>query len=391
MPEVSAVNVQVSSSPPRSLAGAAPALPPGSTPEAAALRDIPGISAVYMRQLLDIGERWGSSRAALVHNVGLSYAQLERDDARVSSRQMGRVARRITRLTGRDDIGMAFGMAFRPQDFGQLGHALMASATLGDALLVMYRYRHMLVHDVDRTIDITPAWVTLNLHARYDMEPTRQSFFESLLVVLYRVAVFLTARRLPEWQVSVDWQQPPYFEQYSSDLSPWTFGQPGIALRLPRSYLDLPLFMADEAALQRALEGVDFEMSRRERLSTDNVVAQVRALLKPGRGGFPDLKTVAASLCVSERSLNRRLKLAGTHFQALLDEARKTLAINMLLVRRWPLQQISNALGFTEPAAFTRAFTRWTGMTPTRYKQAHAGKAKPATPTVTGLTAESRN
>ncbi len=349
-----------------------------ASPESAALRDIPGISAIYMRQLLDIGERWGSTRAALVHNVGLSYSQLERADARVSSRQMGRVARRITRVSGREDIGMAFGMAFRPQDFGQLGHALMASATLGDALGIMYRYRHMLVHDVDRTIEITPAWVTMTLHARYDMEPTRQNFFEALMVVLYRMAVFLTARRLPEWQIIVDWPEPRYFDNYRAELGPWTFEQGSVALKLPRAYLDLPLFMADESALQRALEGVDFEFSRRERLSSENVVAQVRALLKPGRQGFPDLKTVAGSLCVSERSLNRRLKTAGTHFQALLDEARKALALNMLLVRRWPLQQISNALGFTEPAAFTRAFTRWTGMTPTQYRRTHEAGAADA-------------
>lgn len=342
------------------------------TSEATALRDIPGLSAVYMRQLLELGERWGASRTALVHNVGLTLSQLERPEARVSSRQMGRVARRIMRTTGRLDVGMAFGMGFRPQDFGQLGHALMACPTLGDALTVTYRYRQMIVQDVDRTLDITPAWVTMTFQAHYDMEPTRQTFFESLLVVMYRFAVFLTARRLPEWQVLVDWEEPPYFRQYRDELAQWSFGQSAIQLRIPRAYMNLPLFMADEAALQRALEGVGFELSRRERLNNDNVVAQVRALLRPGRQGFPDLKAVAASLCISERSLNRRLGEAGTHFQALLDEARKSVALNLMLTRQWPLQQISNAVGFAEPAAFTRAFRRWTGMTPTQYRRSQS-------------------
>lgn len=352
-------------------------MPSAVSSESTALRDLPGISAVYMRQLLDIGERWGATRAALVHNVGLTHTQLERPDARVSSRQMGRVARRIMRQTGRADIGMAFGMAFRPQDFGQLGHALMACPTLGQALTVIYRYREMLVRDVDRSLEVTPAWVTMTFHARYDMEPTRQIFFEALLVVMYRFSVFLTARCLPEWQVNVDWEAPPYFSQYASELTGWSFGQPAVQLRMPRAYLNLPLFMADEAALQRALEGVHFELSRRERLNADNVVAQVKALLRPGRQGFPDFKAVAASLCVSERSLNRRLGQAGTHFQALLDESRKALALNMLLNRQWPLQQISNALGFAEPAAFTRAFRRWTGQTPTAVRRAHFSENGP--------------
>lgn len=344
--------------------------------DAASVRDIPGIAAVYMRQLLEIGERWGATRGSLVHNVGLTHSQLERPDARVTSRQMGRVARRITRLTGRNDIGMAFGMSFRPQDFGLLGHALMASPTLGEALAVMYRYRHMVVMDVERSIDITPSWVTLTLHARYDMEPTRQNFFEALLVIMYRFAVFLTARSLPEWHIHVDWPRPPYFDAYSHELGPWSFDESAIRMRIPAAYLSLPLFMADEAALQHALEGVRLEMSRRERLSSDNVVAQVRALLRPGRQGFPDLRAVAGSLCVSERSLNRRLGQAGTHFQALLDEARRNLALNLLMNRQWPLQQISNALGFAEPAAFTRAFRRWTGVTPSEYRRTHSAESR---------------
>lgn len=332
-----------------------------------ALRDIPSISGVYMRQLLAVGQRWGATPSELTHNLGLTRAQIERPEARVTPRQMGRVAQRIGRMTGRPDVGMAFGMAFRPQDFGLLGHALMSCATFGEAMAILYKFRNMVIQDFDRQIEITPAWVTLTFVPKYDLGATRQSFFESFLVVLYRFSVFLTARTLAEWQILVDWPEPPYFGAYRNDLSQWHFGHDAVQVRLPRAYMDLPLFMADEAALQRALEGVGFEQSRRERLSADNVVSQVRALLRPGRQGFPSVKAVAGSLCVSERSLKRRLQEAGTSFQALLDESRKTLALSMMLEKQWPLQQVSNVLGFAEPAAFTRAFRRWTGLTPSHY------------------------
>jgi len=338
----------------------------GST---AALRDLPSIASVYMRQLLYLGQRWGAEPSDLTSGVGLTRSQLERSEGRVSSRQMGRVAQRIVRHTGRTDVGMAFGMNFRPQDFGMLGHATMSCATLGEAMAVLYKYRNMLLQDVDRTIDMTPRWVVLTFKERYDLSATRQTFFESFLVLFYRFSVFLTARNLSDWQVSVDWPEPKYFSDYRTQLCEWQFDQAGIQLRFPRAYLELPLFMADETALHRALEGIDFEQTRRERLNVENVVGQVRALLRPGRQGFPDLKAVSGSLCVSERSLKRRLQEAGTHFQNLLDEARFQMAKNLIREGKLPLQQISNALGFAEPAAFTRAFRRWAGCSPSQYRK----------------------
>ncbi len=334
-----------------------------------ALKDLPSIASVYMRQLLQLGQRWGAESSDLTNGVGLTRSQLERPEGRVSSRQMGRVAQRIVRHTGRPDVGMAFGMNFRPQDFGMLGHATMSCATLGEAMTVLYKYRNMLLQDVDRTIEMTPRWVILTFKERYDLSATRQTFFESFLVVFYRFSLFLTARNLSDWQVSVDWPEPKYFTDYRPQLCEWQFEQSAIQLRFPRAYLDLPLFMADEAVLHRALEGIDFEQTRRERLNAENVVSQVKALLRPGRQGFPDLKAVSGSLCVSERSLKRRLQEAGTHFQTLLDEARFQMAKNLIGEGKLPLQQISNALGFAEPAAFTRAFRRWAGCSPSQFRR----------------------
>ena len=69
-------------------------------------------------------------------------------------------------------------------------------------------------------------------------------------------------------------------------------------------------------------------------------------------------------LCLSDRTLKRRLRLEGTSFQARLDEARRCRANDLMSAGRLNLGEIAHVLGYSDPAAFTRAFKRWTGGRP---------------------------
>ncbi|HMY82724.1 MAG TPA: helix-turn-helix transcriptional regulator, partial [Agitococcus sp.] len=63
-----------------------------------------------------------------------------------------------------------------------------------------------------------------------------------------------------------------------------------------------------------------------------------------------------------------RLQQAGLGFQQLLDEARKRDAIKLLQNTSLTIEQIALRLGYTDPANFTRAFKKWTGDTPSKYR-----------------------
>jgi AraC-like DNA-binding protein len=62
--------------------------------------------------------------------------------------------------------------------------------------------------------------------------------------------------------------------------------------------------------------------------------------------------------------LNRRLKAEGTTFQKLLDEVRFDAACQLLDTSSIPIAEIAASLGYADPAAFSRAFRRWSGATP---------------------------
>jgi AraC-like DNA-binding protein len=111
-----------------------------------------------------------------------------------------------------------------------------------------------------------------------------------------------------------------------------------------------------------------------ERLSgaDDDVVERVRGeLLKAARVGMPGVADVARALGVGVRTLQRQLRAQGTNFGMLSDEVRVCLARQYLGDRVLTIAEIAYLLGFSEPSAFTRAFRRWTGTSPQRFR--HAG------------------
>ncbi|MEO5578194.1 MAG: helix-turn-helix transcriptional regulator [Sphingomicrobium sp.] len=73
---------------------------------------------------------------------------------------------------------------------------------------------------------------------------------------------------------------------------------------------------------------------------------------------------IAAELGVSRQTLYRRLRAEGTTFEDLLDRLRHRLALRYLRDERLSVKAAAYRLGFSEPAAFSRAFKRWTGASP---------------------------
>lgn len=77
---------------------------------------------------------------------------------------------------------------------------------------------------------------------------------------------------------------------------------------------------------------------------------------------------VASALCVSGATLRRQLRLEQTSYQKIADTVRCSLAKALLTASGLSTNDISEQLGFAAPSAFTRAFSDWTGLAPTRYR-----------------------
>jgi AraC-like DNA-binding protein len=138
-----------------------------------------------------------------------------------------------------------------------------------------------------------------------------------------------------------------------------------VALR--GSDLRLPIATADETLLSY-LDRLA-EQARQELSHDDTTADGVRRVLwQEMAGGNPAIGTVAARLGLSGRSLQRRLAEEGTSFKEVLDSFRRGIARRLLSERDVAVYEVAYLLGYSDPSAFHRAFRRWHGESPRRFR-----------------------
>lgn len=149
-------------------------------------------------------------------------------------------------------------------------------------------------------------------------------------------------------------------------------GSKRISVRLSRLALEARLPNADAFLLKRldaTLEGMLEDVPNAD--LAEQVKQRIRVLLSE-----KDIseELVAQPFNVSPRHLRRKLSETFTTYEKLLDEVRMELAIKLIQENRLNLGRIAFELGFLDPSSFTRAFRRWTGMSPTAFRDQTCGK-----------------
>ncbi|MFT5085329.1 MAG: AraC-like DNA-binding protein [Lentisphaeria bacterium] len=99
-----------------------------------------------------------------------------------------------------------------------------------------------------------------------------------------------------------------------------------------------------------------------------HVISEMRSRI----GHSPlDMKTIASTMHMSKRTLQRRLKYQGTSFMEIRDQLRKHYAILFLLVHLRNVDYIYTSLDFSDRASLTNAFKRWTGLCPRTFRKTY--------------------
>jgi AraC-like DNA-binding protein len=151
---------------------------------------------------------------------------------------------------------------------------------------------------------------------------------------------------------------------------PLVFDAPQNTLRFPAAWLE----RAPQLASPVTASHVSMQCARllEELRWNAGMTRQVYAEITRQPGHFPEIEDVARRLCMTSRTLRRRLEAEGATFSELVTAVRKTLAIDYLTTTLMTAEDIAEALGFSDVVAFRHAFKRWTGHTPKAYRQAHA-------------------
>lgn len=163
-------------------------------------------------------------------------------------------------------------------------------------------------------------------------------------------------------------RQAGEYEDYFN--APVRFGESEARFWLRNDHLQLRFPSADAAAHSMYRTMCDQQLQAQQASEgRDTLAERVSAHLALFNSGFPASEDVAKALDLSERSLRRQLADEGQSFRDLLAQARHAKARELLSQTTLPVEAVAQQLGYAEAAAFTRAFQRWQGMTPSAWRQ----------------------
>jgi len=260
---------------------------------------------------------------------------------------------------GVDDFGLQAGSA-SIEAFGDFSHRLLQASNLNQGLKLFCQLARCEYSRADFYVSAKPASVWF-CRGPIDGSDVEKKHVELLVLTMMIATVRLIA--------GPDWRPPEIFVQtrdsrgvygheslLASDLH---FGNRITAFEI-HCYL-LPRQMSPVA--------VPPSWSDYDRLDDDVVGAlrHVIACLPADRD--QDITHVAQTVGMSPRTLQRRLSEANTTFSALLEDVRMTTAMAMLADSSVKLRDIALLLRYSDQANFTRAFRRWTGVSPRAYRR----------------------
>jgi len=273
-------------------------------------------------------------------------------------------------LSGDPGLMIRLGQHIGIASFGSFGFALMSCANVRESVRLLLRYGQALIR---------PSWVVkeheggLLLRTRISFgTPKQQQLLTELLfsnvVSLGRSLYGSTVERAQGAEIQLHYSQPTHSACYHQAFDTTvTFDCEHSQLFLPAQVLDIPVRTANRT------EHIVFQQQCEQFLRGLNAVekttAEVRQLLIESAGDFLDIEQVAQCLHISERTLRRRLATESTNFRSIFDEIRDLLAREYLTKTELTIADIAHLLDYAETVSFRRAFMRWNGLSPIKYRQ----------------------
>jgi len=320
------------------------------------LSELPGI-------LCDLG----ADVEAIFQGSGIDVDSIS-PDLRMPFPDLLKLLDRAARMSGCPHLGLLFGARFEVvKHHGLIGELMQTAPTLKQALVDCVTWQ--LGYSSGAIVYLN------NLGDEYAFGYGTYEVSAPGTRVLYDVIVCIALRMVHELSNGTVKPIEAHFA-HSQDTDPTTYSR---LLKLPvffnrnrtciivdKSAMRITPPHANAEARQKLIAVIEHEIFDRKPSVSEKVGHAIRHSM---HYDGPTMQAVARKLAIHPRTLRRRLADEGNTFEALRDTVRYAVAREMLELTRVPVGEISAFLGFAFPGIFSTAFRRWSGRSPTAWRQ----------------------
>jgi AraC-like DNA-binding protein len=327
----------------------------------------PSVSSGYAGGLLAFAVSRGADRSRLLERSGIDPEALDDLDRRIAFPAYVALMREAKALTGDEALALHFAEVVAIESVSIVGLISQASGSMRDAFIQLNRYVRLIVDVGDGTRDRFEMVVAGGEPWLVDTRPNPNDFPELTESALAQLAFGPRRVGVPPFvkTLHVTHAEPSYRAEYERIFAaPVVFEAEWNGFQVERAVVNrdvapiLPRYafgvLTDRAdALLAELDGSESARGR--------VEDQLMPILHTGDAS---MTTIASRLGVSRQTLFRQLRAEGVTFERVIDELRHRLAIRYLSGSKVSVNETAYLVGFSDPASFSRAFKRWTGVSP---------------------------
>ncbi|MGA9795599.1 MAG: AraC family transcriptional regulator [Rhizomicrobium sp.] len=324
------------------------------------------VSAGLARGLFKLAVSEGADRAILLARAGIAEDDLADIDTRIPFANYVTLMRAGKDLAHDPALALHYGETSNFAEVSIVGLIGAASETMAEALQQLNRYGRLVIEFdggpnrfASERASSDSYWLIDTRKHPNDFPELTESTFARMICGPRALGIAQLARA-----VQVTHSKPNYAEEVERVFgAPVTYDAPRNAMLIDKKWTSFRIQTQPRYAfgvLSRYADQLlkDLEASKSTR-------GKVESLLMPKlHKGDASMDVIAEKMTMSRQTLFRRLKDEGTNFEKVLDELRQKLALDYLGTKKVSVNETAYLVGFSDPAAFSRAFKRWTGKSP---------------------------
>jgi len=327
------------------------------------------VGAGLARGLMAFAVAKGASRSELAARAGIDPADLSDQDNRIPFPKYVALMRAGKELANDPALALHYGAFNDMAEVSVVGLIANASETMIEAFAQLNRYGRLVIEfdgpaerfRLER--DAAGLWVVDNRENPNDFPELTESTWARMVCGPRALGIKQMIRA-----VHVTHEAPAYAAEYDRILQmPVVFQSARNALLIDETLMHQKIAIQPRYVFGVLSARADALLKELE--NSKSTRGRVESLLMPIlHTGNASMDTIVGKLGLSRQTLFRKLKAEGTTFEKVLDDLRHRLALHYLAGKKVSVNQCAYLVGFSDPAAFSRAFKRWTGSSPRRMR-----------------------
>lgn len=334
------------------------------------MEPIPLVRASVVLPFTQFLDQIGAPTEKLLQKAHLPIGSLDSPENLVPLNQCFDLVELAARSQGIEHLGVLVGEQTHLSDLGNFGAIVLQSLTLHDLIRKVIQFHCTLLNG--EKIWFTEDGEYLWLHHQYTVPrhiKTYQGQSFSLLMYINIIRLGGGLHWQPDRLHIQSGKNTALLAAKSFSNTQISFNQSSHAFRFPQAFLSQPL-MRDRSALsaESSLDTNQLTSTAPATSFRDSLYQLLQVLLPQGEF---NLNIAAEASGCSVRTFQRRLEEYNLNYSQLVDQVRFEQAVKLLQDPTRPLIEIAFDLGYSDAANFTRAFKRWTSVSPREFRRLH--------------------